>query len=504
MLPQLERTNVYKDTIALPVPSDLSKLKWMRPIIQLKDGNIWDQLNEWRKSKDDNLAGSILSQAIIQNRREEFSEVSNYLLKKYPSDNVYKWLFRKGLVDLTIDQRIRHNYEKLSLEPEDSITWTDQAINYMLLNDREEAIKSIEEAISINRSMGFIVRNAARIFSLTGDNGRAIKLLKSSEYYRYDPQIVSAEIAFSQLENRKTTGISIGDKLLKDPQYNNQEKSELASTLGTIEFFKENFTRSEQLFDLSLIDPNKNSYEQSLWYKRQEISPQQFKAYSDSNEIQTHKYSKSNDFENALFHSLRWIDEEPYSTRPYRVSSYIQGVIFGNHSEAFDLIKKGTESQKQIKGSNYSHQEERGSNNDMAYHLLKANRIQEARVYIEPTLELRLFKENLQDIDYVAIATLGLYAYKTNEFEHGKKLYRKTISHFLNSGKKYLAGSAFLNFFEEEINTSRSIENLTRLREELDEIIPDETTKNELVLRKTNALKFFDKAVKELTQKADE
>jgi hypothetical protein len=495
MLPQLERTTVYRDTIALPVLDDLSKLNWMRPIIQLKNESLEDKLVEWRKSKNYNLAGAILSQAILLNQAEQFSEVSDYLLRKYPSDIVFNWLFKKGIAELNTDQRIRLNHEKLGLEPEDAITWTDQAINYILINDRDEAIKSIETAISIDESTGYVVRNASRIFNLIGDNGRAIKLLKSSAYYRYDPQILSAEIAFSQLEDRKTTGISIGDKLLKANQYNYHEKSELASTLGTVEFFKDNFKRSEQLFDLSLIDPNKNSYEQSLWYKIREISPNQFKSYADSNEIQTHKYSKNNDFENALFHSLRWIKDEPYSARPYRVSSYIQGVIFGNHNIAVDLIKESTESQKRIKGTNYSHEDEKVFNNDLAYHLLKANRIQEAEVYLKPALSLTDVPGKLRDIDHIYIATVGLYAYKTKELELGKKLYRKTIAHFLSVGNNYLAGSAFLNFFEEEINAARKLELIVSLRKELDHIIPDNETKNELVVRKANSLKIFDEAV---------
>lgn len=503
MLPQLERATSYKDTVALPVLPDLSKLNWMRPIIQLKDENLLDKLKEWRKSKDYNLAGNILSQAIILNRVEEYSEVSDYLLKKYPADHVYKWLFKRGLADLNLDQKIKLNYEKLALEPSDAITWADQAINYTLKNDRDEALKSIENAISIEPNMGFIVRNAARIFNLIGDNGRAIKLLKNSAYYRHDPQILSAEIALSQLESRRTTGVEIGDKLIKDKHYNHREKSELASTLGTIEFFKDNFKRSEQLFDLSLVEPNRNSFAQSLWYKRKEISPLQFRAYIDSNEIQTHKYSKDNDFEKALFHSLQWMNDEPYSTRPYRVSSYIQGAIFGKHNEAFDLIKKGTESQRRIKGDNYSDHEEMGFNNDMAYHLLKANRIKEAQHYIKPLLKLRDSKGKLQDIEYVCVATLGLFAYKMNESEVGKKMYRNTITHFINSGKGYLAGSAFLNFFEEEINISNNLEYLNTLRKELDDLIPDDSTKNELTLRKGNSLKLFDQAVLKLKGRLD-
>lgn len=339
--------------------------------------------------------------------------------------------------------------------------------------------------------MGSIIRNASRIFSLIGDNGRAIKLLKGSEYYKYDPQILSAEIAFSQLENRKTAGVEIANKLIFNEQYANFEKSELASTLATIEYFRGEYKKSERLFDLSLLAPNKNSFAQSLWYKKDHLLPQNYAPFLDSNEIQTHRYSKENNFVKSLGYALKWKDDEPYSLRPYRVASHISGVLLGKYEEAFNLIKHGMEAQKEIKGENYSTKDELAFNNDLAYYLLKADKVEEAGEYLSPSLSILNKTTKLENYEYVIIATLGLLAYKQGQEDLGKKLYRKTIKFFASTNQPYNAGSAFLNFFDEEIKAISDLESLASLRKELDDFVPDDS-QNDLLWRKNNSLQLFE------------
>lgn len=496
VLPQLERTTAYIDTLNITnKKSEYQKHGWMLPIINLKDDDLASKLVEWKKTKNFNLAGDILSQAIILNKTEEVAVVKKHLLSNFPSDIILSWLYENKTNIMTNDDRIRHNHKKLLLEPKDSLTWTDQAINYIIVNNRDESIKCIEEALKINSNLGFIIRNASRIFSLIGDNGRSIKLLKNSEYYRFDPQILSAEIAFSQLENRKTTGIELGHKLLSNMNYQNHEKSELASSLGTIEFFKGEFKKSETLFNLSLLVHNKNSFAQSLWYKKDVISTQTFKDYEDSNEIQTHRYLKQNNFVASLRYALNWKEEEPYSLRPYTVASQLSGVLLGDFEKAYELVKQGMETQKEIKGDNYTVKDELGFANDMAYYLLKSDKIIEAEKYLKPSLEIKNKATKLDDCEYANIATLGLLAYKQNNADLGRQLYRKTIKHFSDEGKSYLVGSAFLNFFDEEIKVLHDIVSLENLKKELDDIIPNDV-QNDLAFRKTNSLKLFNETVK--------
>lgn len=496
VLPILERTDTYLDTLNVTKSSiDNSGNNLMNPIINLKEENLANKVKEWKKSKNYNLAGDILSQSLMSKNSYIVEDVKKYLLSNSPNDTILKWLFKDKVKSIkSNEERIEYNYKKLQLEPKDSLTWTDQSINFILLNNRDESLKCIEEALKINSNLGFILRNAARIFSITGDNNRSIKLLKNSEYYKFDPQILSAEIAFSQLENRKTNGIEIANKLILDNNYKNKEKSELASTLGTIEFIKGELKKSEKLFALSLLDPTKNSYAQYLWYKNDNEPLYKRKIFIDSNEIQTHLYLNEDNFQKSLKYAINWKDDEPYSLRPYRVASDLSGELLGEYEKAYEILKAGLESQKVIKADNFSTKDEKILNNDLAYFLLKSNRVKEAEIYLNNFLDVLNKSTKLNDSDCINIATIGLFAYKLKNDDLGRNLYRKSIKYFQDNKNYYLAGSAFLNFFDEEIKIITNLNSSQKLRNELDDLIPI-NSQNDLLFRKAKSIKLFNENV---------
>jgi hypothetical protein len=499
VLPQLERTKTYIDTQNISEEVKLlRKTGFMSPKINLIDENIDNKLIEWKKSKNYNLAGDILSQALLAHRDDGIEIIKKHLLSKYPTDSIYKWLFDKKDLHFTIKEKIEYNYRKLKIEPKDSIGWTDQAINFILQNNREESIKCIEEALNINSDLGFIVRNASRLFHLIGDTGRSIKVLKSSEYYNHDPQILSAEISFSQLANRRTNGIEIGQKLIDDKRYMYNEKTELASSLGTIEFQNGEFKKSEKLFAISLLAPNNNSLAQYIWYKKGSLPILNFSNFENSNEILTHLSLKENDFEKSLEYSLNWKEEEPYSLRPYMVASQLTGEILGHYNEAFKIILQGTEAQKLIKADNFSEKEELALSNDMAYYLLKDEKIEEAEEYIKPLLLNQNKPLGKNSTDYIFVATIGLLAYKQMNYDLGRRLYRTSIKFFQDLNLPYLAGSAFLNFFDEELKLVTNLESLLALKKELDDVVPI-NAQNDLLYRKSKSIKSFQNVLRKLT-----
>lgn len=490
VIPQLERANSYIETINVtnPIITKKNNSKF-EPKFIAKEENLSSKIEEWKKTKDHSLAGDIISQALLSNENDEIIEIKNYLISNSPNDQILNFLFGNNVDKIPTENRIEHNYKKLKNEPNDSLTWTDQAINYLEISNRDEAIKCIEKALVINKNVGFIVRNASRIFSLTGDNGRAIKVLKNSEYYQYDPQIISAEISFSEIENRKTKGVDFGYKLINDSIHKNNEKTELASTLGTIEHFKGDYKKSDKLFEISLREPNSNSIAQSLWYKKDFLYIQKFKDFK-TNEILTHKYSNAMDYSKALEYALKWKDDEPYSTRPYKLASQLSGVLLGDFQMASKLAISSISSQKEIKGDSYSDKENISNNNDIAYYLLKANKVKEAEVYISPFLNVVSKTTKYESYEAALVATFGLLAYKLGNNDLGKSLYKKTMKIFKEKKEFYSLSSAFLNYFEEELNFIDDLDGLISLKKELDDIV-NNNSEDDLKFRKENSLKLF-------------
>lgn len=496
ILPQLEKHKDFvKSRISKPV--ELPKDKSLQnPIIEFKDENLYPLLEKWKEKKSDSLAADIISNAMVNGELKEVKQIIKYILDKYPDDNILKSIIRIESKEKTVKEEVDYNKRKLSLEPNDAFTWTDQAINFLEIGDRDEVLNCIESAVRINNNSTFVIRNASRLFNILGDNGRAIQLLKNSEYYKYDPNILSAEIAFSQLEKRRTQGTLFGEKLMRDGNFTDLQFSELAGALGTNEYLKGDLKRSEALFDRSLIDPNLNSFAQSLWYKQNPIDSKTIKRFSTSNEVQTQRYFKEGNFKKAGKYSKIWIHDEPFSARPYNSAAYISGTLFENYDEASDLIVQLRARQESLKGGLDEYLDV-SLRNDIAFYHLKNNNINEANRELEPLREIEKLSTGKSKVQFVVIATLGLLAYKTGDRETGRKLYRRTINEFAKYKDKHNLHSAFINYFLEEVDHSNSKDELLKLKKELEAIIGSNADQD-IIFRKTEALKKFDKKIKAL------
>jgi hypothetical protein len=494
ILPKIERSKSYSEKRVIRTMENISIKNDL--IIQFKDDDIESKIEKWEKDKDDATAGEILSHAIVTNDKENIIKLKKFLKlddKVHSNNSLVENLGEEDIIKFNIAQ----NKKKLIEEPKDSIRWIDQAINYFELGHVEKSKKCIDSALTINNDFGFILRNASRLLNHFGDTGRAIDILKKSQYYKYDPQILSAEIAFSQMERRKTKGYDFGRKLLNEKSFTKFQISELAGAIGTNEYFDGNFSKSEKLFDLSLEDPSENSFAQSLWYKKKPIEKGKFKLYQKSNEIQTHVNTKLNKFEESLDYAKSWIHDEKFSIRPYRAASHLTGVMLENYPEAFDIAKQALITQKIIKGK-LDQDEEFGLINDLAYYSLKEGDIKKSFQYIQPMMGVITKSSNLKDLDSINLATIGLFAYKTGQPDLGKNMYRKAMKYFSKKEDFYYASSAFLNFFDEEILVEKNIDTLQKLRKELDAMVT-QNSENDLIFVKEKSIVKYENRIRELT-----
>ena len=467
ILPAIERSDTFKSTKSFESINDTSEM-----VIDYKDDSAKIRLKKWKKDKRLGVAGEILSLALVRNESEIVHELKEYILSQNNNNAIIGETNYERRQSLSDQLRIAHNKRKLSLEPKDAVTWTEQAISYISLGHREKALQCINIATDLEKDMAYVLRNASRIHSICGDNNRAIYLLKRSQYYKYDPQILSAEIAFSELVERKTRGIDYGRRIIENSHFTPHEMSELTSAIATVEYFNGDHKKSEELFDKSLIDPTDNSFAQSLWYKQSPIEDKRLDYYAQSNEIQAHRYSKEGDFTKSLKYSKDWQTDEPFSRRPYQLSSHLVGGIFDNNLKAAEISLEAYNKQKQVK-SRLDQKEDFGLRNDIAYYLLKAGRTREAMKYLQPILKLRPERRTRERYEYFCLATIGLFLYKVGENELGKQFYKKAIKYFFSKREMYNARVAFINYYNEEIFVLDNEEKRLKLRKEFEGMVPD-------------------------------
>ncbi len=490
ILPKIERSEVYESKRQIKFAHKPTKFN--DPIIEFKDEDINLKYEKWAKNKSTNEAGEILSQAIVDNNSELKKEVLKYYENELDIDLTKIFFGKDDLKNVDVFEKISYNKKLLQFEPKDAATWMDQAINYFELGQKTKSFRCIESAITINKNSGFIVRNTSRLLSHFGEKNKAIQVLKKSDNYKYDPQILSAEIAFSQIEGRRTKGVDFGIKLLKENIYTEFQKSELYGAIGTMEYFNGSYKKSEDLFDKSLIDPTENSMVQSLWYKLEAIPEQKINIFKDSSEVQAKNFYNEEDYLNALKFSNKWITEEKFSIRPYYLTTHLQGDIFEKHDEAYDTTVKAYNNQKIIK-RNISKESVLGMKNDLIYHALKMNDISKAiEHYPFIVSEVDRNKNNLdKDLLGTLSATLGLFNFKINNIEEGRKLYSLSIKHFLSRKKGQLAAFAIINLIEAEMENKFEEGRIDKLIKQLDSLVKSDSNNDLIYIKNRTKNKYI-------------
>lgn len=305
-------------------------------------------------------------------------------------------------------------------------------------------------------------------------------VIKKSSFIKSDPWLISAEIAYSSILNRYSKLVKSGVEYLNRNNSNPYSITELASALGTLEFNNGNLKEARKYFKCSLINPNDNSLAQASWMSEGlsgvliESSKYDLPYAFEANAL---KQYEQKSYQESFNTAILWQNDEPYSTRPIRLASYIASTFLKNNSAAIKLIEKGLS----INPNDLT------LLNNLVYNLAKEDQIEKALKIFEGTLKKHLPVE--LDKNRIAItATAGLLCYKKNLPEEGKSLYLKAIELAKKLKNEYYLSLATANYLREEIRFVSKKEDLNKYDSELDDLAKN--TKEPDVLMLINEAKL--------------
>src|SRR5439155_5125797 len=113
----------------------------------------------------------------------------------------------------------------------------------------------------------------------------------------------------------------------------------------------------------------------------------------------------------ALVHAKDWYVDQPFSSRPAILAGYIACTAFDAYADAEQIFSN----------SLFSNNDDVMLRNNLAFVLAQQGRTEEASevlIPVDPT--------NVQGVSLICItATLGLIAFRAQDFELGRKMYRK-------------------------------------------------------------------------------
>ena len=433
--------------------------------LDFRHGALIEQIFAWNKYRTIPHAADLFSSAYAMGIENDFLDIATFLYKE--KDNISKVLLRQVtevlgiskdelLLDVNFDffteegkkrtiseiSRIRHYLKK---EPNNPLAWVDLARNHSLLGNIDKSIMAIETALHVNdTSDRFVLRSASRLFHHLGDDERAHSIIRKGQNIKFDPWLISSEIAYSSILNRRSGLIKNAKEIIKGKKFSPFQISELASAVGTTEFFEGDFKNAKSMFNTALIQPNDNSLAQVIWFHEYfpyllELSAEQINIPL-AFEAQTHLYYNSGDYKSACKSAIRWLNDEPYSTRPVRLASYISTIFLGNNSQSIEILKHGLKANRT----------DLKLLNSLCYNLLLEDDISEAEKYLGKYKNSVITSEPVET-KIAIVATTGLYNFRIGNIDEGRKSYLESIEFAIKQKSDYLQALAVANYLREEI-----------------------------------------------------
>jgi len=338
-------------------------------------------------------------------------------------------------------QRIQARKRDLRHDPRSSLAWLDLCRSYTILGQYKQAEKSMRNALLLAPNHRLVLRAAVRFYLHLGEVDRAHQLLLTNRRTPYDPWLTAAELAVAQI-NEKTPRFARKGRQLNDSSGLPPEQlSELQSALGMLDLYGGAHRKARQLFRASLQHPTENAVAQARWASTRlsgiTINPE-ILALPLNHEARCWRALASEQWEEGLSESIAWFNDEPYSSRPALIGSFIGLMLVDNPSTAKQLAERA------IKTS----PNDPVLINNLCVALAYLGEVEKA---VNKFDDIQLPLSNALN-PHVYLATAGLLKFRLGDAKGGRELYRMAEK---RSPKKY-RHVVTLFWLREELKTNPS------------------------------------------------
>lgn len=442
--------------------------------------SIASKVNAWRKNRTTSFAADLVAAAFVLGARDEVTDAAEFLLtdasqaspaakgiaKKilYPNDDRGRsYLSRLSLPNTErIHENIRVLRARIREEPRNAILWADLAREYALVGQvvgqKNKAIQAIDIAVALAPTNRFILRSAARLYVHVGRADKAHYILRKAAATRFDPWLLSAEIAVASAANGTSNWVTTGQRMLRDTSLSLFQKNELASAVGMLELSHGKTKSARNLFRQALIEPTENTVAQVEWAQRKRhmsgldldleaVRPQT--AYSF--EATAWELYSVSAWKKSFDQSLEWLRDQPFSTRPVMLASYLALSVLQDYRYGEQILKIGLR----------ANPTDATLLNNMAFVYASSGRLAEAEKVFN-SIQAENIRELAQGM--AIIATAGLIAFRRGSTEEGRALYRQAMD--MAKGPEYRKQRAIAAIYlarEETLSGSREAEKAVQL-----------------------------------------
>lgn len=330
-------------------------------------------------------------------------------------------------------RRIRNN-------PRNAIAWVDMARHYAVLGAEKQAFRSIANGLALAPHNRFVLRSTARFFVHNNDPEKAYDVLRRNPVTLMDPWLRAAEIAVGSMVGKTPARLGRTKKNLRHGASDPGHISELASAVATVELDNGANKSARRLFDLGLVQPTENAVAQADWAQTQlpgiSLDESHF-GLPGTYEANAAEYFEKFDFEHCIQECERWLSDEPFSSRPLELKTFLSLVVFEDFGEAISSAMRGLVSNP----DNFL------LCNNLTIALAESGNVEDAKTRFE---SVRVANLEFQDRT-CWLGTNGLLAFRANDKQLGRAFYEQAASDAELKTENQLVALALFYWAGEEI-----------------------------------------------------
>ena len=441
---------------------------WKIPCSKPDSYSIDEYVELWRNHRSIYRAGDLLSAAITNGHEddENVKDAANFILDKFNSST--KTLLQSACYVLGAEQtaqsqstmeinRLRectavddihtliHGIrQRLYLMPYNPFLYVDIARAYLLLGQTQKAEKSMECALHFGANNRFVARSAARFYLHQKDKDRAYEVIRAKGAVSADPWLMAAEISINMLRGKSSNYVKRGREIIESGNCSPFGYTELASSLGTLEYYNGANHKSNKLFKKALIAPNDNSLAQVQWVNSFDTLPLDLnKSVYNDFEVRTFDAWTQGKYNEAVHEAVNWICDMPFAHKPINIGYTLSTDFTHDFALAVAILDVGLR-------SDYNNPL---LLNNKAYCAARDNQVQVAWEALSK-LKMALRDEDSVSLNVCSSATEGLILYREGKRTDGAEKYKEAIaiakSENTDEGK-LLYRKAVLNYCRERI-----------------------------------------------------
>lgn len=415
------------------------------------DDFLADKLRDWKAHRTVWHATDLLGAAVVLAREQEVRDAAEFILSQssgasLPARDLAAAVARPGIRTDSPepfgpgDQRekihgVIHDLRaRVPDEPRNSMIWVDLGLAYTILGMAEQAERSVRVALALEPENRFVLRSAARFYVHEDDPAAGHRLLATAESTVTDPWLLAAEIAVAAAAKREPRFVKHARRMLVDSSVSAHDLTELAGSIATLELENGKHMSARKLFRRALDSPTENSVAQVEWASDQlsglKIDPNEFKIPRLFEANAWDAYARG-DWEAAFQAATGWLEDQPFSSRPAMLASFICLEYFEDYAQSEHILRR----------SLAANPDNPILLNDLAYACGLQGKLQDAEEALA-----KMLREPLDDpARILAIATGGLIEFRRGRYEQGRRAYAAAVEFSLRIDDKRRAAFAAIN-----------------------------------------------------------